>query len=67
VWKHIQRLFELEYYWSEYLADKVMPENGPTPFWLFVFRMPVHLYAWDLQGLVSKNVSAHHNSRAENR
>lgn len=54
--KQIRRLFELEYYWGECLADGIIGDSKPGPIWRFFFRAPVYLYAWGLHGLVSRNV-----------
>jgi F420H(2)-dependent quinone reductase len=52
----IRRLLELEYYWGEYLADRIIGDSEPGGFWRFFFRAPIYLYAWGLHGLVSRNV-----------
>ena len=54
--KQIRRLVELEYYWGEYLADRIIGDAEPGPVSRFLFRAPVYLYAWGLHGLVSGNV-----------
>ena len=52
----IRRLLELEYYWGEYLADRIIGDSEPGGFWRFFFRAPIYLYAWGLHGLCSRNV-----------
>jgi len=52
----IRRLLELEYYWGEYLADRIIGDSEPGGFWRFFFRVPIYLYAWGLHGLCSRNV-----------
>jgi hypothetical protein len=36
--KQIRRLFELGYYWGEYLADGIIGESEPGPVWRLFFR-----------------------------
>ena len=52
----IRRLLELEYYWGEYLADRIIGDSEPGRVLRFFFRASVYLYAWGLHGLVSRNV-----------
>jgi deazaflavin-dependent oxidoreductase (nitroreductase family) len=52
----IRRLFELEYYFGEYLGDAIIGDSQPGLLWRLLFRAPVYLYAWGLHGLVSGNV-----------
>jgi deazaflavin-dependent oxidoreductase (nitroreductase family) len=52
----IRRLLELEYYWGEYLADRIIGDSEPGRVLRFFFRAPVYLYAWGLYALVSRNV-----------
>ena len=56
MWRPVQRLLELEYFFGEYLAHPLMPEKGPGPLWHIVFKVPLLLYRYGLHALVSGHV-----------
>jgi len=56
MWRHINRLLELQYFWGEYVTDTLISKKGPGRFWRLLFRSPVVLYRCGLHHIVSRHV-----------
>jgi deazaflavin-dependent oxidoreductase (nitroreductase family) len=56
MWRLVQRLLELEYFFGEYLTYPLIPGDGPGRFWQLLFKLPLMLYRYGLHPLVSGQV-----------
>ena len=54
--QRIRRIFELYYFWGEYVGDMLIPATGPGPVWRLFFRTPLLLYRCGLHHFVSAQV-----------